>query len=98
MRQRPRKPRSVLRMVRPPAVTDPPPAEAGASELPPASGAPGEERCLACGAALGADQEWCLECGVARTVIHPPPDWRLGVAIILAVIAIVALITVIVWP
>jgi RNA polymerase subunit RPABC4/transcription elongation factor Spt4 len=56
------------------------------------------EACQACGAALAADQEWCLECGVARTAIQAPPDWRLGVAIVLAVVAIVVLITIIVWP
>jgi hypothetical protein len=47
---------------------------------------------------MACDQEWCLECGVARTSIQAPPDWRLGVAIVLAVVAIVVLVTVIVWP
>jgi hypothetical protein len=47
---------------------------------------------------LADDQEWCLECGVARTEIDAPPDWRIGVAIVLAVIAGVVLVVVIVWP
>jgi hypothetical protein len=47
---------------------------------------------------MASDQEWCLECGVARTAIQAPPDWRVGVAIMLAVVAIVVLVTVIVWP
>jgi predicted nucleic acid-binding Zn ribbon protein len=94
-------------MVRPPALSDPAPAAASSARAE-ASGAatadqgdpqsePGEH-CQACGAALAADQEWCLECGVARTAIQTPPDWRLGVAIVLAVVAIVVLATVIVWP
>lgn len=83
-------------MVRPPALTDPALAQEAAA---PAKAAPDAgERCPACGAAMAADQEWCLECGVARTAIETPPDWRLGVAIMLAVVAIVVLITVIVWP
>jgi hypothetical protein len=83
-------------MVRPPALTDPAPADAAAVQTEPLPA--GGERCQACGAALAEDQEWCLECGVARTAIQAPPDWRLGVAIVLAVIAIVVLVTVIVWP
>lgn len=56
------------------------------------------DRCPACGAALAEDQEWCLECGAARTTIHPPPDWRIGLAIMLAVIAVVAIVAAVVWP
>ncbi len=83
-------------MVRPPALSDPAPTRDAATPVqhPPP---PGED-CPACGAAMASDQEWCLECGVARTVIQAPPDWRLGVAIVLAVVAIVVLVTVIVWP
>ena len=33
-------------------------------------------QCAACGATLEPDQEWCVECGTARTVLHRPPDWR----------------------
>lgn len=56
------------------------------------------ERCLACGAALAEDQEWCLECGAARTVIHPAPDWRVGLAIMLAVVVVVLIVLVLVLP
>lgn len=38
--------------------------------------------CANCGLPLAEDQEWCLECGVARTLIHRPPDWRIPVAIV----------------
>lgn len=96
MRHGSRKRRSVLRMVRPPALTDPPPAQAVGAAADTSEVA--EERCPACGAPMAAGQEWCLECGVARTAIQPPPDWRLGVAIVLAVVAIIVLVTVIVWP
>jgi hypothetical protein len=41
----------------------------------------GEAICTRCGAPLAADQEWCLESGTARTIIHGPPDWRIAVAI-----------------
>jgi hypothetical protein len=37
---------------------------------------------------LAADQEWCLECGTATTHIRTPPDWRIPVAVVGAVIAI----------
>ena len=83
-------------MVRPPALTDPPPAQEATTPAEPAPTA--GERCAACGTTMASDQEWCLECGVARTAIQAPPDWRLGVAIVLAVVAIVVLVTVIVWP
>jgi hypothetical protein len=36
--------------------------------------------CAQCGTELEDDQEWCLECGAARTLIHRPPDWRIPVA------------------
>lgn len=96
MRDGPRKLRSVLPMVRPPALTDPAPAQE--TPAPPEPTPAADELCPACGAAMASDQEWCLECGVARTAIQAPPDWRLGVAIMLAVVAIVVLVTIIVWP
>jgi hypothetical protein len=46
------------------------------------------DRCAQCGAPLADDQEWCLECGSSRTLIYTAPDWRLPVAIVLAVIAL----------
>jgi hypothetical protein len=39
-------------------------------------------RCARCGAALAADQEWCLECGSARTVTHRPGSWRIPVLVV----------------
>ena len=57
-----------------------------------------QTRCPACGAELADDQEWCLECGAALTEIHGPPDWRIGLVIVLAVIAVVAIVAAILWP
>jgi len=45
--------------------------------------------CERCGAPLEADQEWCLECGSARTLIHRPPDWRVPAAIVGGVVVLV---------
>ena len=45
--------------------------------------------CENCGSALRDDQEWCLECGAARTLIHRPPDWRIAAAIVGTVVALV---------
>lgn len=47
------------------------------------------ERCQGCGSALASDQEWCLECGAARTLLIRPPNWRIPVVIIGVVIAVV---------
>lgn len=47
-------------------------------------------RCEACGSPLAAEQEWCLECGAARTVIRRPPDWRIGAGIVAIVVLLVA--------
>jgi SPOR domain len=44
--------------------------------------------CPHCSSPLAADQEWCLECGTATTHIRTPPDWRIPVAVVGAVIAI----------
>ena len=63
--------------------SDPRPAE------PVAPVQPGGIRCDRCGAPLADDQEWCFACGAARTVIHPPPDWRIPVAVIAAVVLLV---------
>ena len=45
--------------------------------------------CERCGSPLEHDQEWCLECGVARTLIRRPPDWRVPIAVIGIVILLV---------
>jgi septal ring-binding cell division protein DamX len=39
-------------------------------------------RCARCATALAADQEWCLKCGAARTVIHRPGSWRIPVLVV----------------
>jgi hypothetical protein len=38
---------------------------------------------------LASDQEWCLECGSARTLIHHAPDWRVPVAIVAMLLVLV---------
>jgi SPOR domain len=48
-----------------------------------------DSSCFQCGTPLDDDQEWCLECGSARTLLHTPPDWRIGVVIVGSVIALV---------
>jgi RNA polymerase subunit RPABC4/transcription elongation factor Spt4 len=48
-----------------------------------------DSACHHCGAPLERDQEWCLECGTARTVLHRPPDWRVPIAIIGIVVVLV---------
>jgi hypothetical protein len=45
--------------------------------------------CAQCGTELEDDQEWCLECGAARTLIHRPPDWRIPVATVGTLILLV---------
>ncbi|HEY2160213.1 MAG TPA: hypothetical protein VGH24_02820 [Solirubrobacteraceae bacterium] len=46
-------------------------------------------RCAGCGAPLERDQEWCVECGTARTVLHHPPDWRVVVVVVAVVVGAV---------
>jgi hypothetical protein len=60
-----------------------------------AAGSPaGADRCAACGAPLREDQEWCLECGAARTYLPKAPDWRIGLAIVVAVVVVVGIVLV----
>jgi hypothetical protein len=64
------------------------------TEPDPAPGAPSGAagpRCAACGAPLEADQEWCVDCGAARTVLHRPPDWRAPVAVVAIVVGVVVI-------
>ncbi len=85
-------------MVRPPALSDPVEADSTDSSGKPDAAPAATDSCRMCGATLTEDQEWCLECGAARTAILAPPDWRIGVGIMLAVVAAVVLVVVIVWP
>ncbi len=61
------------------------------SVAPPGAPPPaGTIACPRCAAAVGPDQEWCLECGApARTRLVPTPNWRAPV-VVLAVIAVLA--------
>lgn len=46
-------------------------------------------RCPRCGADLAPDQEWCLTCGTAaRTVLAPPPSWRLPIALLATIVVL----------
>ncbi len=46
--------------------------------------------CALCGRPMEPDQEWCLDCGAARTVIAPAPDWRVPILVIGTVVLIIA--------
>jgi uncharacterized OB-fold protein len=83
-------------MVRTPVLT--PEKERSAAAKSAAADPQANDRCPACGAELAADQEWCLECGAAVTQIYAPPDWKIGLAIVLGVIAVVAIIATVLWP
>jgi uncharacterized iron-regulated membrane protein len=51
-------------------------------DTPPREGETATTPCEHCGAPLQPDQEWCLECGAARTLVHRPADWRVAAAIV----------------
>jgi hypothetical protein len=56
-------------------------------EPPPQGRAPAPLRCPRCGATVGPEQDWCLECGApARTRLAPTPNWRLPVAVVAVVV------------
>lgn len=59
-----------------------------AQTLSPATAKP---RCRRCGGELAADQEWCLECGAARTLLRSPPDWRVPLAVVVVVVVLVVI-------
>jgi hypothetical protein len=68
--------------------------EAVAEPAAPSAG-PSPIACPRCGAAVGADQAWCLECGLAaRTRLARTPNWRapLVAAGVIGLAAIVALV------
>jgi hypothetical protein len=50
---------------------------------------PPRNRCAYCGAYMAVDQEWCVECGSARTLIHHSPNWRIPIAIVGGVVLLV---------
>jgi len=52
---------------------------------------PHDDRCSHCGGELATDQEWCLECGSARTLIHSAPNWRIALAIVGGVVVVAVL-------
>ncbi|MDP2710424.1 MAG: hypothetical protein Q8O56_04330 [Solirubrobacteraceae bacterium] len=50
---------------------------------------PGSLPCPRCSATIGAEQDWCLECGApARTRLAPTPNWRLPTLVVVAMIAL----------
>jgi hypothetical protein len=51
---------------------------------------PARLRCPRCGADVGPEQDWCLECGApARTRLAPTPNWRAPIAV-LAIVVLLA--------
>jgi hypothetical protein len=52
--------------------------------------APAETRCERCGAPLASDQEWCIECGTARTMIQHPRGWTIPLAVVGTVVLLFA--------
>lgn len=63
--------------------TDPP--APGPPQIPPA----GTLRCPRCSAAVGPEQDWCVECGApARTRLAPTPNWQLPTVALGAVILV----------
>ena len=51
----------------------------------------GDEQCGSCDAPLAPDQEWCLACGAARTMLRRPPNWRIPVAVVTLVVVLVVI-------
>jgi hypothetical protein len=59
---------------------------------PPQGRAPAPLSCPRCGAEVGPEQDWCLECGApARTRLAATPNWRLPIAAIAVVVALAGL-------
>ncbi len=44
--------------------------------------------CGVCRAPVPEDQEWCLHCGTARTLVHRTGDWRLPVALVATIVVL----------
>jgi hypothetical protein len=50
---------------------------------------PGASTCPRCGAPIGEDQDWCLECGApARTRLAPTPNWHIPAAVLAIIVAL----------
>ena len=54
--------------------------------------------CQACGGPLEPDQEWCLECGAARSALRAPPPWWIAVAIMAVVVVAFVVIVLVALP
>jgi hypothetical protein len=55
--------------------------------------APVSLRCPRCGAVVGPEQDWCLECGApARTRLAPTPNWRAPIALVAVVVLLAGLV------
>jgi SPOR domain len=53
--------------------------------------APAATRCPRCGTELAPGQDWCLECGTAATThVIAPPGWRVPVAVVALIVALLA--------
>ncbi|HEY2770210.1 MAG TPA: hypothetical protein VGI87_06565 [Solirubrobacteraceae bacterium] len=49
-----------------------------------------ETRCERCAAPVAADQEWCVECGTARTTIERPRGWTIPLAVVGTIVLLFA--------
>lgn len=59
--------------------------------VPPTELPAGTIACPRCGASVGPDQDWCLECGAAaRTQLAPIPNWRLPILLIAVIVVLAA--------
>jgi hypothetical protein len=73
------------------AATTPAPGSAGARDAGARATRTATDVCPLCGAALLAEQDWCLRCGAAaRTRLAAAPDWKIPV-VALAVVVVLSL-------
>jgi hypothetical protein len=49
-----------------------------------------QTRCERCAAPVAADQEWCVECGTARTTIRHPRGWTIPLAVVGTIVLLFA--------
>ncbi|MBJ7520961.1 MAG: hypothetical protein JHC84_14785 [Solirubrobacteraceae bacterium] len=91
--------KTLLRRSERPASTEEPAAEPAANGNPPVEPSPPEvtpsaeapaATCQSCGAAMAADQDWCLECGTAAPGrLGERPGWRLGAMVLVLTLLLV---------